>query len=49
MRNNTGVILCGSCDRRADLIIDGFYLCSSHGLIIVLAQLEQRTTVLEAS
>ncbi len=43
MRNHTNVILCGRCERRADLIIDGFYLCSSHGLIIVLAQLEERT------
>lgn len=41
MANNIGVILCGSCDRPADLIIDGLCVCSSHGLIVVLQQLER--------
>jgi hypothetical protein len=46
MTDHTHVILCGSCDRRADLILDGIYLCSTHGLIIVMAQLEERVEAL---
>lgn len=43
MGNHTDVIHCGSCDRDAALIIEGVYLCSTHGLIVVLGQLERAT------
>ena len=39
------VIRCSSCDRDASLVIRGMYMCSTHGLIVVLEQLEAPTPV----
>ena len=45
MSNHIGVIRCSSCDRDASLVIRGMYMCSTHGLIVVLQQLEDPSTV----
>lgn len=44
MSNHIGVIRCSSCDRDASLVIRGMYMCSTHGLIVVLEQLESSST-----
>ncbi len=45
MSNHMRVIRCSSCDRDASLVIRGMYMCSKHGLIVVLEQLEAPTSV----
>jgi hypothetical protein len=45
MSNHIRVIRCSSCDRDASLVIQGMYMCSTHGLIVVLEQLESPSTV----
>lgn len=45
MGNHIGVIRCSSCDRNASLVIHGMYMCSTHGLIVVLEQLEAPSAV----
>ena len=48
MSNYTSVIRCGSCERNASLVIQGMYMCSTHGLIVVLEQLESQPTTQSA-
>ena len=45
MSNHIDVIRCSSCDCDASLVIQGMYMCSSHGLIVVLEQLETPTSL----
>jgi hypothetical protein len=40
---------CSRCDRLSAVILDGLYLCSQHGLIVVLARLEASGTIARAS